>query len=136
MASPKDTYTIEDFITAGESVVITYNNLSFIEKINDDLYVPIFNVVDDYIDELKAMSLEIKFNSAEFLKYKYRPKILAYDIYKNTELHFIILKINGMCDVKEFNKEKIRLIQPDRLTEALNFIYNAERKMISSYNER
>lgn len=136
MASPKDTYTLEDYIIAGESVEITYNNLSFIEKINDTLSMPIFNVVDDYMAELKAMCMEVKFNEQEFIRYKYRPKILAHDLYMNSELYFLILKLNGMCDVKEFTKEKINLLPPKKLVDALNYIYNAERKVINTYNER
>ena len=134
--NPKNTYTVENFIDAGASITLTYNNLSFIESINNGtIQCPIFNVIDDYMYELKRLAVDIEFSDSEYQKYIYKPKLLAHDIYKNPELFFVILLINGICDVKEFNKRKIKLISPTNLNEALTYIYNAEKNMIERYNE-
>ena len=136
MANPKDTYTVEEFISAGESTVITYNNLSYLEKLSDNSIVPIFNVLQDYIDELLTLSVTVELNDNEYLKYAYKPKLLAYDMYKNPELFFVILLINGICDVKEFTKRKIKMIPVSNMDKVLTYIYNAEKKTIDNYNNK
>lgn len=136
MADPHKTYTVEEFISAGSLVPITYNNLSFIEKIGNNIECPIFNVIDDYMDELKALCVDIQLNDKEYTRYIYKPKLLAHDIYKNGELFFIILALNGICDVKEFTKKKLKMVSIENLETALTYIYNAELKSINVYNEK
>lgn len=134
--APKDTYSIEEFIAAGEAVTLSYNNLSFLETLSTgNIDVPIFNVIDDYLPELKKIALDITLTDLEFAKYIYKPKLLAHDLYKNGELYFIILAINGICDVKEFNRQKLKIIRPGDLDEAMTYIYNANMKIINLYNE-
>lgn len=134
MASPKQTYTIEDFIIEGKAVTITYDNLAYIERISNGSYMPIFNVLDDYMAELNSITVTVELTDDELIRYAYKPKLLANDIYGNPELFFVILLINGICDVKEFNMKKIKMISQDNMNLALTLIYNAEKKMIDRYN--
>lgn len=136
MFKPETTYTVEQFIDAGAAVTLTYQNLSFAENINDTLVAPIFNVIDDYLPELKTLCMTIEFTDEEFLKYAYKPKLLAYDIYKNTELFFVIMALNGICDIREFNKKKIKMLTVNQMNELLTFIYNANKKAIDIYNDK
>ena len=64
-------------------------------------------------------------------KYRYKPKLLAYDIYGSTELFFIILFTNNMCDVKEFDKKKLRLLPQDSLEEIISYIYQSQQAFLS-----
>jgi hypothetical protein len=41
-----------------------------------------------------------------------------------------------MCDVKEFDRQKIRMLSVPNLETALTFIYNAEKKTIDAYNNK
>ena len=135
--SPKDTYSIEEFISAGESVTLSYNNLSFLETLSGgNINVPIFNVIDDYIDELKALTVTLELSDLEYAKYIYKPKLLAHDVYKNGELYFIILAVNGLCDVKDFNKKKFKMIRPSDLEQVITYIYNSNMQLINIYNEK
>ena len=70
----------------------------------------------------------------EFRKYKYKPKLLAYDIYGATELYFIILAINGIkyIDVKAFDKRKLRLPKANDLANIVTAIYNAETTYLNA----
>lgn len=134
MASTKTTYSIESFITAGKGITISYNNLSYIETISNGTRVPFLNVIQDYMDELKSLAMTIEMNDEEYRKYTYKPKLLANDIYGNSELYFIILLINGICDVKEFTKKKLILIPKSSIEKALTMIYNSEKQALDSYN--
>lgn len=133
MANPKDTYTIEQFIEAGTGNPITYSKLSMIEYYNE-IKFPIFNVIQDYMEEMKLATVTVTLNDKEYIKYMYKPKLLAYDIYGNPELYFIILALNNMCSVKDFDIKKIKLLKTEILNEFITYIYNAEKKAIEIYN--
>lgn len=132
---PQTTFSLEDFVTVGEENSITYNTLSLQETI-DNISFPIFNVIDDYLEDFIAVSKEVSFTEDQKFKYKYRPKLLCEHIYGNGELYYIILLINGMCNMKEFNlNQNIRLIEKDKLIEIIKYIYKSEKSQIENYNE-
>lgn len=132
--NPAKTSTIAEFISFKNSDDISYNNLSFRDKYDNIIY-PIKNIIDDYIDELMELTVNITLNDQEYLKYKYKPKILANDIYGNSELDFIILAINNICNMKEFDMQTIKLIKDEDLDNFLTSIYNANKNDLDIYNE-
>lgn len=133
---PRYTSTLEDFVIAGENSTLTYHSLSMTETAND-IEFPLFNVVEDYIDELISVSEEITITDEQKYQYMYRPKLLAEYLYGNGELYFIILLINGICNIKEFSLEnnKLRLIKKNVLTQIMRSIYKSEKPQIDKYNE-
>lgn len=133
--NPKDTSTISEFIAAGTNVTITYDKLSFKEKFGNIEY-PMFNVLNDYLDELKLGAKTITLTDKEFIRYCYRPKLLANDIYQNSELDFVILALNNICNVKEFDNKKIKLLSPDDMNEFVQSVFNAEKESIDIYNSK
>lgn len=125
MIESSKTYTIEQFIDSEPSTKISYDTFSFYEKVDTD-YIITHNILDDYREEILSACEEndVELSQKEFFKYSQRPKLLAHDIYGNGELFFIILFINNICDVKEFNKKHIKLIKKSKLNEILSAIYN------------
>lgn len=124
------TYTIEEFISEGSSTQITYDKLSIFEKV-DGLYLVTHNVLDDYKKEIDMCCQTVVLSTSEMAKYKYKPKLLAYDIYGSTELFFIILFTNNICDVKDFNRNKIKLLPQDSLETILSYIYESQQAILS-----
>jgi len=133
VTDPNKTSTIEEFIRFKDDATVSYNNLSFRDRYDNIIY-PIKNIIDDYHDELMALTKDIILNEMEYIKYRYRPRLLANDIYENPDLDFIILAINGICNMKEFDSPNIKLIRVDELEEFLTTIYNAHKKDIDVYN--
>lgn len=121
---PETTYSIEQFIVSCSEIQINYDKLSLIEQDNPNRTD--YNILNDYIDELQEASVTIVMTQEEYLKYSYKPKLLAHDVYGSCELFFIILLINDMCSMKEFNRKKIKMFKPDVLNKYLSAIYNAE----------
>lgn len=134
MALPRDTTTIEEFIESGRSSIINYFNLSMIDMMENNTWVSVLNVVNDYITELRTACVNVKLTNEEQFKYFYKPKLLCYDVYGNPELYFIILLINDMADVKEFTKSKIKMLKKEHMSTLISLIYNAEKAAIDSYN--
>ena len=133
---PEETYTVDQFIDAGSSTIISYNNLSYIQTMSNWNKAPFFNVINDYIDELVSFSCTIELTDAELQKYLYKPKLLCKDIYGNPELYFIVLRLNNMADVKQFNRRKIKLLPKTSMDTAISLIYNAEKKLLDEYNDK
>ena len=135
MPNPKDTATLEEFIEAGASVTISYDNLSLSDKIGN-IRFPIYNIVNDYLNDLIALSVTVEFSLEEYNKYKYKPKLLASYLYGNPETFFIILMLNNICSIKDFDFKKLKLLSKQNMSDLIGNIYNTERTMLEAYNEK
>ena len=129
--SSEYTYTVEQFIKSEDSTKIDYNSLAIFQKVNS-IYMITHNVINDYMPELKAMCGTVVMSDLEYLKYKQKPKLLAYDCYGSTELYFLILKLNNMYDVKQFDKKSLKMIKKKKLSEVLSYIYEAQNGIITA----
>ena len=140
---PEITKSVEDFVSLGKGDDKTYANFSIMAEIVErdtsvknvnkatKILYPEHNIIYDYLKELKSSTVTCELTDGEYLKYRYNPKLLAYDIYGSAELYFVILAINGMCSFKDFNKKKIKLLYKQDMTDFLTAIYNAESDYIS-----
>lgn len=136
MALPQDTTTIEEFAESGSGITITYSNLSFEDMVSNGTIVSVHNVISDYLDELRDASVSVSLTYEQQYMYMYKPKLLCYDMYGNPELYFILLLINDMADVKEFNKPVIKMLKKSDMSYLLTLIYNAEKRSIANYNAK
>jgi len=135
---PEKTVTIEEFIEMGAADEITYHNFSILAKFvdeNSEIQYAITNVIYDYMEDLLSRAVTLELSNDDFTKYKYKPKLLAYDIYNTTELYFVILALNGMCDIKDFTKKKLKMLYYADMQDLLNQIYAAESEHIK-YNRK
>lgn len=131
--NPNETSTVDEFISYKDTESVSYHNMSFRDKYGNISY-PIKNIIDDYIDELKEIVVEVELTDKEYFKYRYRPRLLAHDIYQNPDFDFIILAVNGICNMKEFDSRTIKLCKVDELNEFLTAIFNANKDDIDIYN--
>lgn len=131
-----DTSTIEDTVEAGSNITITDYNLSLLRSIDDNtIEYPFQNLLDEYADELKAFCIEHELTDEEFRKYKYRPDLFAYDLYGIIDYEFIIMKLNGINKQIDFDRKKVKYIDPDTLEELLGSITNAEEELLTANRE-
>ena len=131
------TYTVEDFIELGKDIDdIQYYKFSILAKAVDDAVNPILyaehNVIYDYEEEFKKLAEQVVMTDSEYQKYKFRPKLLAYDLYGSTELFFSILFLNGMYNIKDFTRKSLKLIRKEYMIQLLEAIYNAEKNYIAT----
>ena len=133
MADIIKTYTLQDFIIQGEiSSVMSYDKLLLKVKNSDGNIFPMYNLINDYYDELIISSVMIKMNDTEFKRYQFRPKLLSYDLYGSTELFFLILLLNSMSSIKQFNTNRVKVLRPDSIGKILSYIYGTEQDNITN----
>ena len=131
-----NTFTLDQFADSKSSNTISYYSMSLLEKDpQNNIEYDVFNVVSDYMNELKAMAKEVTLSESEYYTYRFKPKLLANYLYGNCELYFIILWLNDMWSVKDFNLRTIKLIKNSELAQALSSINASERSFIKAYNE-
>lgn len=130
---PQNTSTIEQFISCKSNNTISYHNTSFIDKY-DNINYDTYNVISDYIEEIKDKCNLVVLTNNELYRYKYRPKLLCYDIYGNTELAFLILIINDMYSVKQFNKKRIYMPTKEIMKQITSQLFNSNKDDMDAYN--
>lgn len=130
---PAKTHTVEDFIDMKSNDDYTYAIMAlYMQSIVDKTVIySSDNVLYTYLKELKSYSIKYTFTEDEYYKYRFRPKLLAYDIYGSTELYFIILALNDMCNIKDFNKRTLNLLYKSDLSDLLSQIMETETNRLS-----
>lgn len=129
-------YTLDQFADSKSSNDISYYSMSLLEKDSShNIEYDVFNVVSDYMNDLKKMASEVTLTDTEYYTYRFKPKLLADYLYGNTELYFIILMLNDIWSVKDFDFRTIKLISKSDLIDALSKINASEKSFIKSYNE-
>lgn len=126
------THTISEFIKYKSDDELSYRNFSILE-FGDGIEYFNHNLIDDYMTELENMSTEVILEDEQFKHYKYSPDLLAYDLYGTVALDFLIMKLNGMIDPREFIKQKLLLPYASQLNTFLSKVFNAE-SLYLSYN--
>lgn len=102
--------SVQDFIALRSSDEITYYNYSILEYLNGfDMFVT--NLLYDYQDEFDDIAVTISFTPVERAKYRYKPYLLAYDLYGSAEAKFVIMMMNNIIDPKEFDFDKVNVIR-------------------------
>jgi len=137
MAIMKTINSIQQFISNKPTIGTDYQNMSLVEE-RGNIQFPVVNLItDDYFDEFKKASVRVELTEDEILKYKYSPKLLSYDIYDNAELYYIILRLNDLYNVKDFNlgKKYLYLIPKAKLKEYLSDIYTQENANAKTFND-
>ena len=130
------TFTLDQFADSKSSNDISYYSMSLLEKDpENNIEYDVFNVVSDYINDLKKLASTVTLTDTEYYTYRFKPKLLAHYLYGNTELYFIILWLNDIWSVKDFNLKQIKLIKNSDLSDALSKINASEKSFIKSYNE-
>lgn len=135
---PAEAHTVGEFIQLGQQTRtnIGYRDLTYVEKRNG-IEFSVKNLIDDYWYELMEASKVIKFSDKSIRKYRYNPKLLAHELYGNTRLYYIILRLNGLCNVHDFTLENknVRLIEPDDVSNILSKIHGAENMSLRKFTD-
>ncbi len=113
----KSCSSIQDLIEFGDALPISNEKLHYKKVMTmpdgSKTVINFLGVLDRYYDILLEQSVVVKFSDDEFSKYKYKPKLLCYDVYNNMDLAPLILRINNMLSVTDFTKKEIRMFKTD-----------------------
>lgn len=135
ISEPQETYTLDQFISLRDADKITYVKYSILERSLDhpEMVYAIDNVIYKYLDIINRLKKTVIVDQDQKIKYQYKPKLLAYDVYGSTESYFVLLACNGMCNLKSFTLEEMKFyaLTPGDLSSLMSSIYSAESRYIT-----
>ena len=105
--------TINELISLGKEFKISNNTLSFKELLvnsNGEKYViNLNNIIDRYYDILLDHTTIVTLTDDEYERYRFKPKVLSEDLYGTQELHFLLLRLNHITSVLQFDFTELRV---------------------------
>lgn len=138
--------TIQSIIDDGKESKLTTHDLSYkkvIKNSNGEKFiVNMSSIFDRYYDILKDHVVIAELSESDYLKYRFKPKVLSQDIYGTKDLHFLLLRLNNITsvtqfdfrEIKVFSKSVIKLLNEIVILENDNYIDN-EIDVIKEINE-
>lgn len=105
--------TIQDIISAGKELKICNRELSLksvlVNSANEKYIVNMSNLFEKYYEILLENTVIVVLTDEEYLKYRFKPKVLSYDLYGTKELHYLLLRLNYVYSVINFDFKELRV---------------------------
>lgn len=129
-------YDSSNFATLTESMNHSKSNPLLINNLSDGMIMD-FDGVPYYIQEpsctFKDNLLYIFGNDVEEIEipvdHFYRPELTALEIYNNADFWYIILLLNNMFSVTQYNRHRIKIIPNHKLDAIARFVYMAKHEI-------
>lgn len=124
--------TIEELVNWGKTQEISYRNLHgevYINNLsnNEVIRIPLNSVMGEYRYFLEPYTIEITMSDDELYLYQYKPKSLSFKLYGTTELWSTLLMINNCISKIDFDKKKIKVLDPKRIKAFINEVLILEK---------
>ena len=138
--------TIQSVINEGLESKLNIKELSIkdviVNSAGEKFVVNMFNLYEKYYEILLDYTTTVVLDEKEYMKYRFKPKLLSYDLYGTKELHYMLLRLNYMYSVVNFDLREIRvftrnvipLINEIMIIESEEFI-DSEVSVIKKLNE-
>ena len=141
-----NTSTIKAMIQNGKEEKMTSNQLSLKTVITNSsgqkFVVNLFNLFEKYYDILLDNTVTVVLTEDEYLKYRFKPKLLSKDLYGSKDLYYLLIRLNNIYTVIEFDFKEVKvfdtnivsLLNEIMVLESENYIEN-ELSVIKEINE-
>ena len=107
--------TIQSVIEEGLELKLTIKDLAFKEIIENSsgekFVVNMFNLYEKYYELLLEHATIVVLTDEEYRKYKYNPRLLSKDLYGTQELHYMLLRLNYVYSILNFDFREVRVFR-------------------------
>ena len=107
--------TIQSVIEEGLELKLTIKDLSFKEIIENSsgekFVVNMFNLYEKYYELLLEYATIVVLTDEEYRKYRYNPRLLSKDLYGTPELHYMLLRLNYVYSIINFDFREVRVFR-------------------------
>lgn len=120
--------TMEQQIAEGEARELSFRTLHTYAKINnlvdeDALVVPFGSLLNKYRHFLKPLVRDFPLPHLLYLRYRYSPKALSFDLYGTTEYWASLMELNNCISISEFDfEESVKIYDPTKILDMVNEI--------------
>lgn len=138
--------TIQSIINEGKNLKIINRELSLkeivVNSIGEKFVVNMYNLYEKYYELLLEHTARVVLSEEEQMRYRFNPRLLSKDLYGTIELHYMLLRLNHVYSIINFDFTEVIVFKPSVITllneimviESENFIEN-EVSIIKRLNE-
>jgi hypothetical protein len=138
--------TIQSIIDEGKNLKIINRELSLkeimVNSAGEKFVVNMYNLYEKYYELLLDHTARVVLSEEEQMRYRFNPRLLSKDLYGTIELHYMLLRLNHVYSVINFDFTEVIVFKPSVITllneimviESENFIEN-EVSIIKRLNE-
>ena len=120
--------TLTEQIESAKELEISYRTLHEKAILKDsvsgrNIQIPFSSFTNKYKDFLNTIVVTVSLTDEEKARYRYKPKLVSYDLYGTTEFWNDILIINNFFSISEFQpNETMKVYDPNKLKDYINEI--------------
>ena len=125
--------SMNEQIENAKSLEISYRTLREQAILKDkisgrNIQIPFSSFTNKYKDFLNTIIVDVSLTDEERAKYRYKPKMVSYDLYNTTEFWNDLLIINNFFSLSEFQPgETMKVYDPNKLKDYINEIMIIEK---------
>ena len=125
--------SMNEQIENAKSLEISYRTLHEPAILKDkisgrNIQIPFSSFTNMYKDFLNTIIVDVSLTDEERAKYRYKPKMVSYDLYNTTEFWNDLLIINNFFSLSEFQPgETMKVYDPNKLKDYINEIMIIEK---------
>lgn len=105
--------TIREVIEAGLELKMTANDLCFKEVVTNSsgemFIINMYNLFEKYYELLLEHTSIVVLSEEEYNRYRFNPKLLSRDLYGNQELYYLLLRLNYIYSIINFDFKELRV---------------------------
>ena len=109
--------TIQEIIDAGKRASLTTDDLSLktivTNSMDEKFIVNLTTVFEKYYELLTDYAVTVRLTEEEYLRYRFKPRLLSKDLYGTYDLHYLLLKLNYITSVIYFDFTELKVFKPD-----------------------
>ena len=109
--------TIKELINNGKHSTLNTDELSLktvvTNSLNEKFVVNISCVFEKYYELLTDHAVTVVLTNEEYLRYRFKPRMLSKDLYGTYDLHYLLLKLNNITSVIYFDFTELKVFKPE-----------------------
>jgi hypothetical protein len=118
-------------INLAENNTLTIDNLSHRVNVANEIILSDYNILSDYKGYLSQFCIWCECPE----KYFYKPEYVAKIIYGSVDLWYLIMWFNDISSPLEFNKTKIRVFDPAKITIINKIIVSSRTDILNNHKD-
>ena len=134
MAISRQGITIQQQVAQGNALAISNANINYHKVLaadGDKVVIKFESLLTQYRYFLKKHIVILTLTDEQYLNYRFKPKSLSYDLYGTIEMASMLLSINNVVSVSEFDFKKVKVFDSG-IKDFINEVLNKEKAKITA----
>lgn len=134
MAISRQGITIQQQVAQGNALAISNANINYHKVLaadGDKVVINFESLLTQYRYFLKKHIVILTLTDEQYLNYRFKPKSLSYDLYGTIEMASMLLSINNVVSVSEFDFKKVKVFDSG-IKDFINEVLNKEKAKITA----